>query len=582
MARKRLSREDRYLIRVLGLFGEFRWRILMIIGIGIVGIVMFSFTPTFTRNIFNNLEESFDLNISPTMRFIYTQLVIFTVLALLNEVFQIICSFAIIRYENRAKHELVVKIKRKLDVVPVSFLDQFATGDLTRRVANLTGMLTRTVLMIIYRAARTVFFYITTAIAMFQISWILALVVIASLPLCIITAKLVSSRTQRYFNNNNQVIINSFSYMDKKVSLHNFYRTHGIDGAELEYEAHNENETRANIAEEVALGFNTIYITFIQNFMFLLVTVVFGILFVNGTLPEFGALPAFIVFSNRFLANAVIVTETTNLLQSLGPRAKKVFEILDYPDTMTEREHIDIERIGEIAFRNVSIERGGEKLLSNVSFRIPPGSSVAIVGAAGSGKGKIVEVLAKLEQYTGGQVAIDGVNLDEIKSDSYYPNFGIAFGLPFIFRGTVAENLLYGIRRTLPENVMQVTRRLGSHDFIAQLPNGYNTELSSDTTKLSVSQKQALNVARMVLKNPDLFVFNQALSSSDPVTEKDVIESIRKMNPRQTKIFVTHRLSSIENCDMIIFMAGGRAVEMGTHAELMKRKKRYYSAYTSG
>ena len=574
---KKKNKGPNYVWRIMRLFAPFKWRIIWTMLLGIVGVVLFSFTPTFTRNVFNHLE--YTLEIGPTMSFIYQQLIILGVLALLNEIFQIICSFGIINIENVVQQEKIIEVKRKLDVVPISHIEQFAAGDLNRRVANLSGMIIRNSLVMVFRIFRTTFFYITTAIAMFQISWILALVVIASLPLCILTAKAVSNRTQRYFNNNNQVIINAFSYVDKKITLHEFYRLHGIEGAEQEYEHHNENETRATIAEDVAIGFNTIYIAFIQNFMFLLVTVVFGILFVNGNLPEFGALPAFLVFSNRFLANAVVVTEATNLLQSINARAQKVFEILDLPEMTTEKEHIDIDNIGNISFKNVSVEQGGEQILNNVSFDIKRGSSVAFVGQVGSGKSRIVEILSKLEPYKSGEITIDGANLEEITATSYHNRFGIAFPQPFIFRGTIAENLLYGIRRTLPENVMNVTKKLGSHDFIVKSPRGYETEITDGTTQLSRSQKQAINVARMVLKGPDLFVFNEAMSAADPITEKETIERIITLNPRQTKIFVTNRLSSIEKCDYIFFMDRGKIVESGTHTELMAKGKRYYSAY---
>jgi ATP-binding cassette subfamily B protein len=156
---------------------------------------------------------------------------------------------------------------------------------------------------------------------------------------------------------------------------------------------------------------------------------------------------------------------------------------------------------------------------------------------------------------------------------------GLAFERPFIFRGTVAENLLFGIRRALPENVMDVTEKLGSHDFIENLEKGYETQLSEGATLLSNSQKQAINVARLVLQNNDLAIYDEALSAADTVTEKSVYETIMKTGRHQTKIFITHRLSSVEKCDMIYYMEHGRILETGTHAELMALGKKYYKAY---
>lgn len=567
-------------IRVLSLFKHLRWRIAAMIAVGLVGITLFSFMPTFTNNIFNALEEGIsDGDISPQISFIYRQLVIFGLLALFNEVFQVVAIFFILQYENVVQEKNMNDFKRKFDTLPVSFLENFATGDLSRRVSHLSASVIRTLLVVIFRISRASFFFITTAIAMFPISWILALVVISSLPLCIITARLVSRKTQKYFNRNNQVLLDTFAYAEQRVSLHEFYKIHGIEGGEEEYEQYNKLEAKAMTAEEMSQFLNNGYIIMIQNFMFLLVTFVFGLLFITGQVPEFGALPAFLVFSNRFLANVVIVNESTNALQLVSARAPKVFEILDHPDSLTENEQIDIKEIGDIEFRNVTSTLKGEKILDDVSFTLPRGSSVAIVGPTGNGKSRIVELLAKLEIPDDGKILIDDVDLRVINRKSFYDRVGIAFEKPFIFRGTVAENILYGVRRALPEYVLNTTKRIGGHAFIELLPQKYETQVSEKSSLLTASQRQSINVARTVLKASDLIILQQALSASDTVTEKDVHEKIITGNPRQTKVFVTHRLATIEGCDQILFLENGKIVERGTHAELMKKRGRYYSAY---
>ncbi|MCL2755761.1 MAG: ABC transporter ATP-binding protein/permease [Firmicutes bacterium] len=569
------------LFRVLSMFSDLKWRIVLFISLGAIGIVLFSFMPFFTRNIFDSLEESILYGTNPELSFIYRQLFLFGLLALFNEVFQVVGLLTIIKYEAEIKEKNIINAKRKLDLVPISFLENYAEGDLARRVSALAGQIVRNLLSIIYRVVRTVFFFVTTAIIMFSINWILALVVIISVPLCLFGIRFISKRTQKLFNNNNATLNEVSAYVDQKMSLHQFNKVHGIGGAEEEYEVYNKREVKSRVGEEMAMELNTIFIFFIQNFMALLVTVVFGLLFLNGAVA-IGALPAFIIFSSRFLANSVIVSETTNILQALNARAPMVFEILDYPDTLTEKEHIDIDKIKDIEFKNVSLESHGELVLKDINFTIPKGSSVAIVGPTGGGKTKIVDVLSKMELVTSGEVIINDVNLEEVNRDSYYKLIGIAFERPFIFKGTIAENVLYGVRRAMPEQVMNVTRKLGSHDFIEKLPQRYETELTPETHLLTTSQKQAINIARTVLKANDLVIFNGAYSSVDTVTEKETFEKIMSTNAKQTKIFVTNRLSSVEKCDHIILMEGGEAVEQGTHKELMRKRGRYYEAFING
>ena len=571
------------ILRVLGFYKELRWRVLLIILVGSGSIIMFAFMPTYLKSAFDVLRSWIDPNNtqSPIMSELVYFLVIFGVLTLFNALFDVFCIFTILKYEGKIVSRKLLEIKKKLDVVPTDFLEKFTVGDLSRRVANLINDTVRTVLQTVYTVSRVSVFFITTSIMMFTINWILAIVVVMSLPLCILVARFVAKRTQKFFNSYAKQSADFYGYVDQKFTLQSFYTMHGIDD-DTTFIKMNNSQTRHMVGETTATAFNTVYINFIQNFMLVLVTLVFGILYITQPMEVlFGVLPAFAIFSNRFLANAVVVSQVTSLFQGISARAPRIFEILDAEGDVTEREHIEISKIkNDITFKSVSLVKGHQILLDTVSFKIPQGQSVAFVGPTGCGKSRIVDLLAKLAVPTEGQITIDGINLEEIYSRSYYKCMGLALERPFIFRGTVAENLLYGVRRALPENVMEVTSHLGSHDFIEGMDNGYETQLSENASNLSSSQKQALGVARLVLQNSDLAIFNESLSAADTITEKTVFEKIMELDKDQTTIFVTHRLSSVEKCDIIYYMERGRILEKGTHAELMAKKKRYYQTYT--
>jgi len=568
------------LLRIFSIFRGHRWRILLVLAVGCVSIVMFAFMPTFLREAFNHLRTYMDGGVSRPMQSVIECLIIFGVLSIFNALFDVFCTCVLLKCENKIMTHKICEVKRKMDVVPIAFLQQFSTGDLSRRISTLTAEIIKGFLNTFYKIVRVLVFVITSSIMMFMINWILAIVVLLSMPLCIFTARFVSKRTQKYFNNYASVSSATYSHIDRKFSLKEFYAIHGLDEDD-KFDKINDEQTKAMVGDDVAVAFNTVYINFIQNFMTLLVTFLFGILYVTQAIPTaFGVLPAFVMFSSRFLSNAVVVTEATNLLQRISAGAPKVFEILDYQTDVTEKEHIDVQKIKKgITFKNVTYVNRNRKLLDKISFEIPQGASVAFVGPAGSGKTYLVDILSKLAIPTSGTVNVDGIPLDEISSKSYYKCVGIAFEQPFIFRGTVAENLLYGIRRELPENVMDITEKLGSHSFIEALENGYETWITDNTAVIGSGQKQAICVARLVLQNPDIAIFHQSLSSADTVTEKQIYEKIMKLEKRQTTIFVTHRLPSVEKCDIIYYMDGGKIVEKGTHKELMAKKKKYYKAY---
>jgi ATP-binding cassette subfamily B protein len=574
---KKRKRQN-YIFRTFGIFGEYKWKMLIVILVGIIGIVSYSLMPTYLQFAFTGLEEGIP---NPDIGYILQMLGIFFGLLLVNEIFYVICIFLMLDYEARGTQKLGVLVKRKFDVVPTAALERYTASDLSRMVAYNAPDMMKNSLVTLFQISRSVFFCITTGIAMLAINWILMLVVLSSLPLCILTARFVSKRTQKYFNSQNLLNGELSTYVDQRISLLGLYQAHGLDENIADFNKKNQAHSRSLTGEITCTALNTMYIAFIKNFMLVLITVLCCILY-NNALLAFAALPTFIMFSQRFLDQSVVVTDATNVLQVLSARAARIFGMLDQPE-VTEHECRTVSKLqGDIKFKNVTLVEQGEKLINNLNLTIPQGASIGITGPSGGGKHKLVELLAKLAVPTEGTVTIGGVDLRELNSASYYDRISIAFEKPFIFKGTVADNILYGVGRTLPEKVMNTARKLKSHYFIEQLPQGYDTEVSEKTGLLSASQKQAINVARSVLENPDILIMDSALSFADNIIEREVFAEIMKTGKHQTKIFVTHRLGSIQNCDLIIYMENGRIVEMGSHRQLMDKKKKYYNAFVGG
>jgi ATP-binding cassette subfamily B protein len=538
-----------------------------------MGIVLYSQMPQYTSKSIELIDKALG-TADNNVHFITEQLMWFLSLCVINEIFSVICMTTILNAEYKVSTDQMVVIKHKLDVVPISFLDKFAVGDLTRRVVSTVGEMFKETLQVIYSMSRAVFFFATTLIAMYSINGALATLIFLSLPLCVLAAKFVSKRTQKYYERNVKIDNSIYNFIEQITTLHSFFTSNGLDGRE---EFLKVNTSKGIIGEDTAVALNTVYITFIQNFMYLAVTIAFGLLAISGAVTDaqFMLLPTFLIYSQRFLSNSNVVTTATNVLQRVKSRAKFFFEIIDYPDDVTAEEDMAIKKIdGDIVFDGVSA-----KEVQNVSFTIPFGSTAAFVSDDETGD-KIAELISKLILPAEGKITVGGIDLSRIKSKSYYKRMGIAFERPFILNGTIADNILYGIRKTLPENVIEVASMLGFDKFITSLPNGYETHLTENTAILTNAEQQAVNVARTVLQSPDVIILNDALNEFDLFSEQRVNEIIIKKCANRTRIFVTKRVMTITAASQIFFCHGGKIIENGTHVELISKQGAYYKAYT--
>ncbi len=551
-------------LRVISFFRPLMWRIVAVLILGIIGVVLFSMMPGYVAESIDGIENNKGL------AFVIEQIIIYLSLALINEVFYIIAGFLIIKYEYKNTSNQISALKTKLDVVPISFLDKFEVGELSRRI-SLVPEVFKESLFVIYNIAQATFFFVTSLIAMLNMNVTLAFLVFMSLPLAILTARFVASKTQKYYQRNLKAEKEVYNFVEEHTTSHGLFVANGIDGKE---EFAKANDPKGGVGEETAITFNTIYITFIQNFMYLAITVVFGMLMINGSISaaEFMILPAFLIYSQRFLSNATVVTAATNVMQRVKSRAGTFFEIMDYKEDVTADEDTNIKKIdGDIILENISTDS-----VKEVSLTIPFGSSVAFVGDTDTGS-EIADLISKLSLPKSGQIYIGKYDLARIKSKSYYKRIGVAFEHPFIFTGSVAENIMYGVSKTLPENVIEVTSMFGFDTFIKSLPHSYETQLTENTVLLTSPEQQAITLSRTILQAPDVLILNNALCHYDILSERDYNDIIIKKIKKRTRIFVTKRIPSVKNVDQIFVCRAGRIVESGTHQELMDKKGLYYS-----
>jgi ATP-binding cassette subfamily B protein len=235
---------------------------------------------------------------------------------------------------------------------------------------------------------------------------------------------------------------------------------------------------------------------------------------------------------------------------------------------------------GRIAFRDVSFSYVPEKqVLHNFTLDVEPGQKIALVGATGSGKTTVVNILMRFYPIDSGEITIDGVNINDISRDELRHNIAIVLQDTVLFSDTVAANIRYGNENASDEQIKRAAKMSNSSAFIERLPEGYNTFLKQAGKNLSQGQRQLLTIARAVLADPKILILDEATSSVDTRTERNIQEAMVNLMKDRTSLIIAHRLSTVQDADKIVVMDEGRVVEIGNHEELLERKGKYYDLY---
>ena len=277
------------------------------------------------------------------------------------------------------------------------------------------------------------------------------------------------------------------------------------------------------------------------------------------------------------IINPVKAITTVNYNIKKGNAAgERIFEILETDNPIKNapnaKEVSDLTQ--EILFKNVSFKYEDDLVLKDFNLKVNKGDTVALVGQSGSGKSTVANLITRFYDVIGGSIEIDGIDIKNISKKSLRGMMGLVTQDSILFNDTVRNNIALGMENASDDEIMEAAKIANAHEFIMQLPNGYNTNIGDGGGKLSGGQKQRLSIARAVLKNPPIMILDEATSALDTESERLVQDALEKMMKNRTSIVIAHRLSTIQNAHSIVVMKKGKIVEQGTHEELMKSKKR--------
>ena len=287
-----------------------------------------------------------------------------------------------------------------------------------------------------------------------------------------------------------------------------------------------------------------------------------------------GVLTAFISYTWRFYEPIGRLSNLSSLLLRASTSAERIFEVFDTrPDVHNSPNAIELPTLnGHIEFDNVSFAyETGETVLKNINLDILPGQRIGLVGPSGAGKTTLAKLILRFYDPTSGKITIDRYDLREVKQEPLRRQIGIVLQEPFLFKGSIAENIAYGQQGAQPEKIIEAAKAANIHDFVLSLPEGYDTDVGERGHRLSGGEKQRVSIARALLKDPRILILDEATSSVDTETESLIQEALDRLMENRTSIIIAHRLSTLKNADKIVVIDHGEIVEEGCHEELIQR-----------
>ena len=479
---------------------------------------------------------------------------------------------------------LRVKLSRKFTKLPMNFFDTNQVGDILSKLTTDIEKVAEVIGSSFTRFVYSFLIMILVIIMLFTINAKLTLLVLAILLVSIVVTYYVSKLTQKIFSQDVKSLSELSSLTEEALTgnlvVQAFNKQEDIitsidESIEKQYVA----------AKTLEFTIFSIYpsIRFITQIAFVTSAVMSAILVINGHLT-LGLAQAFLQYITQISEPVTTSAYIINSLQNALVSVERVYDILELPEEkeLSEDTHLLDNTKGQIVFENVSFGYSKDKLLmKNVNFTAKAEQMVAIVGPTGAGKTTLINLLMRFYDVNGGRILFDGVDISKVTRKELRANFGMVLQDTWLFKGTIAENIAYGKPDATREEIIEAAKLAKCDSFIRKLPQGYDTIITSENGMVSQGEQQLLTIARTILPNPKVMILDEATSSIDTKTEKDIQTVISQLMKGRTSFVIAHRLSTIRNADLILVMKDGDIVEQGSHDELMKVNGIYANLYNT-
>ncbi len=480
------------------------------------------------------------------------------------------------RIVKRMRNEMFDKI---VDL-PVKYLDTHSHGDVMSRITNDIENISTTVSQSLPSLISGVLTVAGTMAIMLWYCWQLALLSFITVGLTVFATKILSKKVRKFSRRRQEFLgelngtalemISGYrtvvAYNHQNITMDEFCRT-------------SDSLTKAGIRTDIFGGVMGPVMNCIGNIGFVIIAAFGGYFAING-LISVGVISAFIVYAKQFSRPINEIAQIYGQLQTAIAGAERVFSVLDEEDESKAGEQLEEKESAAIIFKDVRFSyKEGCPVLHDFSMTVPSGEKVALVGATGSGKTTVVNLLMRFYDIDSGDIYINEQNIKDITRDSLRKNVAIVLQDTILFSDTIENNLKYGNEKASREDLEEAVLMSRCNEMIQMLPQGYDTVLTGAGRNISQGQRQLLAIARAFVANPKILILDEATSNVDTRTEKAIQDAMQLVMRNRTSIIIAHRLSTIRDADVIVVMDKGRIVESGNHDSLLARKGKYYELY---
>ena len=565
-------------------FSKYKWRILIGLFITVISKLLALQIPIIIRNSLNVVEDyqnKIITDVAQVKKELLVNVFIIIGVAVIAGFLTFLMRQTIIVTSRLIEFDLKNEIYQQYQKLSLNFYKKNRTGDLMNRISEDVGKVRMYVGPAVMYTMNMIVLFVVGFTQMIQVDVKLTLFTLLPFPLLSVSIFILSRVINKRSTVVQQYLSKLTTFNQEFFSGINVVKSYGIEESiisDFDIIANASKDKNINLHKANALFFPLMILLIgISN---LIVIYVGGMQYINGEI-QIGIVFEFMLYVNILTWPVAVVGWVTSMVQQAEASQVRINEFLEQIPEIQNNTKNETEIFGSITFKDVSLTYDDTNItaLNNISFSVSSGETLAILGRTGSGKSSIISLIARLYDTTNGSILLDNTRIEEINLDSLRSQIGFVPQDPFLFSESIENNIKFGKNNATEEEIISAAKNAVVHDNIIDFSNGYKTILGERGVTLSGGQKQRVSIARAIIKNPKILIFDDCLSAVDTETEEKILSNLDKVSKNKTTFIISHRVSSAKNADKILVLDEGRIIQQGTHNQLITQEGYYKNLY---